>query len=424
MMVSLEDAKAEGSSECIWMENGFFMGQRTDMTIAKANFPENTLVYVNQESISPVKNGYAIYPDFVILTQILPLANPTPEINLDTHEFKDNESLLFVPLYNTENGLYRGLTKKLARITLRDDKNETFYSYGFDKEKSKLLFCVNRQPIPNMFECTAFKKHTSYLLSENQEKSEFSKIFMHLPSTLDQKEDIQQYNDNVHLHPIDVSYEQLKVQNGNQDFDPSQLDDTSLRKTLLPIFYNIMKEAAGVSNHNLVRNSNVYMSKGGKIESTVEFSWIDDSYKEAQQQFQLGHSILDFKRRIDYFNVLSQETWIKILPYINDSHYLTTLLYVSKFFRKYIFKNYYEFYDLSTYLCAFAYWRKDLEENNFSFLHELYDEFYAGFDFEFWFVKLQESMRHLSLFSVCLHFLRCYRRCDKFPKSKYCFCCS
>ena len=424
MMVSLKDAKAEGSSECIWMENGFFMGQRTDMTIAKANFPENTLVYVNQESISPVKNGYAIYLDFVILTQILPLANPTPEINLDTHEFKDNESLLFVPLYNTENGLYRGLTKKLARITLRDDKNETFYSYGFDKEKSKLLFCVNRQPIPNMFECTAFKKHTSYLLSENQEKSEFSKIFMHLPSTLDQKEDIQQYNDNVHLHPIDVSYEQLKVQNGNQDFDPSQLDDTSLRKTLLPIFYNIMKEAAGVSNHNLVRNSNVYMSKGGKIESTVEFSWIDDSYKEAQQQFQLGHSILDFKRRIDYFNVLSQETWIKILPYINDSHYLITLLYVSKFFRKYIFKNYYEFYDLSTYLCAFAYWRKDLEENNFSFLHELYDEFYAGFDFEFWFVKLQESMRHLSLFSVCLHFLRCYRRCDKFPKSKYCFCCS
>ena len=247
---------------------------------------------------------------------------------------------------------------------------------------------------------------------------------MHLPSTLDQKEDIQQYNDNVHLHPIDESYEQLKVQNGNQDFDPSQLDGTSLRKTLLPIFYNIMKEAGGVSNHNLVRNSNVYMSKGGKIGSTVEFSWIDDSYKEAQQQFQLGHSILDFKRRIDYFNVLSQETWIKILPYINDSHYLITLLYLSKFFRKYIFKNYYEFYDLSTYLCAFAYWRKDLEENNFSFLHELYDEFYEGFDFEFWFVKLQESMRHLSLFSVCLHFLRCYRRCDKFPKSKYCFCCS
>ena len=234
------------------MENGFFKDQRTDLIIVKANFPENRLVYVNQGSISPVKNDYVIYLDFVILAQILPLANPPPEINLDTHEFKDNEALLFVPLYNTENGLYRGLTKKLARITLRGDKNENFYSYGFDKEKSKLLFCVNRQPMPSIFQCTVFKKHTSYLLSENQERSTFSKMFMYLPSTLDRKEDIQQYNDNVHLHLINVGYEQLKVQNVNQDFDPSQLDDSSLRKNLTPIFDNFMKEAAGVSNHNLV----------------------------------------------------------------------------------------------------------------------------------------------------------------------------
>ena len=91
--------------------------------------------------------------------------------------------------------MYGSLTK-LARITLRGDKIEIFYSYGFDKEKSKLLFCVN--------------KHTSYLLSENQEKSTFSEMFMYCPSTLDRKEGIQQYNDNVHLHSIDVSYQQLK----------------------------------------------------------------------------------------------------------------------------------------------------------------------------------------------------------------------
>ena len=33
-------------------------------------------------------------------------------------------------------------------------------------------------------------------------------------------------------------------------------------------------------------------------------------------------------------------------------------------------------------------------------------------------------MRHLSLFSVCLHFFCCYRRCDKLPRSCYCFFCS
>ena len=143
--------------------------------------------------------------------------------------------------------------------------------------------------MPNIFQCTAFKKHTGYLLSENQEKSEFSKLFMYLPSFLDRKEDIQQYNENVYLHPIDVSYEQLKAQNGYQDFDPSQLDGSSLRKTLIPFFYNFMKDAAGVSNHNLVRNSNAYIYKRGKIDSTVEFSWIDDSYKQAQERFQLGY---------------------------------------------------------------------------------------------------------------------------------------
>ena len=33
-----------------------------------------------------------------------------------------------------------------------------------------------------------------------------------------------------------------------------------------------------------------------------------------------------------------------------------------------------------------------------------------------------ERYRHLSLFSICLHFLRCVRRCDK--KSNYCRSCS
>ena len=67
MIVSLKDDKAESSSECVWVENDIFKDQRTDLTIVQANFPENTLVYVNQGSISSVKNGYAIYLDFAII---------------------------------------------------------------------------------------------------------------------------------------------------------------------------------------------------------------------------------------------------------------------------------------------------------------------------------------------------------------------
>ena len=114
-------------------------------------------------------------------------------------------------------------------------------------------------------------------------------MFMFLPSSLNRKEDIQQYNNNVNLHPVDVSYEQLKVLNNNKDFDPSDLDNSALRKDIVKTFYSIIKEVAGISNHNLIRNSNAYMSQGGNIDPEFEFSWIDNSYLEAQQKFQLEY---------------------------------------------------------------------------------------------------------------------------------------
>ena len=68
------------------------------------------------------------------------IANPDPTINLETHVFKENEALLYVLINNKATGLYGGLTKKLARITLRGDDSERFYSYGYSKEKSSTLY--------------------------------------------------------------------------------------------------------------------------------------------------------------------------------------------------------------------------------------------------------------------------------------------
>ena len=47
-MFSMKDDKGESSTEHVWKENGFFGDKRTDLTIVKANFPENTLVYSSQ----------------------------------------------------------------------------------------------------------------------------------------------------------------------------------------------------------------------------------------------------------------------------------------------------------------------------------------------------------------------------------------
>ena len=78
-------------------------------TINKANFPENILVYCNQGTISTLKAGhYAIYIDYVITGQLI-LANNCPD--LDNYRLKENEVILYVSLYNTENGYFRGVKK-------------------------------------------------------------------------------------------------------------------------------------------------------------------------------------------------------------------------------------------------------------------------------------------------------------------------
>ena len=107
MMMTLNDVDSK-KTETIWKENVFFKEQRTDLTITKPNFPENTLCYVNQGGISQIKGGeQAICFEFVIISQILPFANPDPKIDLSHYDFKDNDVLLLVLSYNTETRFFK-----------------------------------------------------------------------------------------------------------------------------------------------------------------------------------------------------------------------------------------------------------------------------------------------------------------------------
>ena len=118
MVLSLTDNESKGS-EKIWKEFGFFKDQRVELTISKANFPENNLVYVNQGSLSVVKGGEkSFYLDFVILGQIMPIANSDPKFDLDNYVCKDNEVIIYYPAYNKSTRIYDSLTKKLGYITL------------------------------------------------------------------------------------------------------------------------------------------------------------------------------------------------------------------------------------------------------------------------------------------------------------------
>ena len=237
-----------------------------------------------------MKDGEAIYLEYVVLAQIMPIAYPGPTIDFNTYEFKDNECLLYVPIYNKENGLFKGLSKRLGYITLRGDKNETFYSYRYDPERSKLLYCSFKQPIPNIFYCTSFKKHRQYLLNEKSTARLTSSLFLFLPSTLNRKEEFLQYEKSMNLHPIDTSYDDLKQFNDNKDFNPMLLETPS-RDSVTKLFYAYMKKVAETSNNNLVRNSSAFLASGGKADPTSNFEWVDSSLEETKEKFQMSYRI-------------------------------------------------------------------------------------------------------------------------------------
>ena len=287
LLMSIDEDNSNKATECIWPEFGFFGDLNVDLTIMKANFPELTLCYINQARVSIVKNNeQAIYCDNVILAQIMPYAVMEPEVNLESYILKENEVIIYCPLYNLSTGLFYGITRKLGLITLLGDEQEQFFSYGFSKERSKLLYCTMKTQMPNIFSCTCFKKHKQLLLEQHENSVRQSRQFFFLPATLDRKEDFLQYKDNVNSHPVEIDYEVFS-QHGIENFNPVLLERNSDAK-LRSAIYEIMRNAAVVSNSNLIRNANAYRSKGGEIDKEMKFQWIDESIK-ANQLFQLTY---------------------------------------------------------------------------------------------------------------------------------------
>lgn len=163
------------------------------------------------------------------------------------------------------------------------------FFYGYSKEKSALLYCSMNSPLPNIFSSAAFKKHTSFLLDQNELKAKYSEMFLFFPATLDRKEEFLQWKDNIHLHPIDISLDDLKEEASLTSINPVILDVKVQRDFIVRGYYKITKKIAELSNQNVIRNSNACISSGGKIDTEKEFVWIDDSFKKGSDKFQLNY---------------------------------------------------------------------------------------------------------------------------------------
>ena len=87
----------------------------------------------------------------------------------------------------------------------------------------------------------------------------------------------------IFLHPIDCRYENFqKYSRISVDFKPQDLDSPGLEKRSVAkeIALNFFKDAAQVSNSNLVENANTLLTKGSaKINPEQEISWTGKSRK-------------------------------------------------------------------------------------------------------------------------------------------------
>ena len=155
------------------------------------------------------------------------------------------------------------------------DVDQTFFSYVFDEERSKVFYSSYKHPLLNTFQGTAFKKHAKMLIEEKW-TADFSKLFFFLPSTPDRKEKINKFFGNVHLHPIDSCYEDFSNYSlKNHAFNLQHFDSRfpEEKQAAREIVSNYLKHVAEISNSNLIWNANSLMAKGEvKIDPDVEFN--------------------------------------------------------------------------------------------------------------------------------------------------------
>ena len=261
------------SGEKVWKENGFFKDIRPELNLEKVNMPENTLYYVNQAFLSTVKNSeIAMYIQNFIMGQLIFAANQPKDIS--EYVCQANEVKLLSCVYDLETGDFKGIRLMLAYIVLRGDQEEIFFSYGYDKNKSKILYSYSKQQIPDAFISTAFKKHFNEIMNEKRDENS-STLFYFLPSISDRKEAINQWKNNPLLVSIDFNIDFIESFSKQQEkFRPDLLNsiDSNLRDPQVDMLRNVFNHIAQVSNQNLERNIAYLNLKQNRSSNDMEWS--------------------------------------------------------------------------------------------------------------------------------------------------------
>ena len=156
----------------------------------KVNFPENSIFYVNQAYLTIQKSKKLYYADYFLLGQMIEAMNPPSEIK--NYKLKDREVKYLRPKYNPETGEFLCIYETIGFLVVRGDPFELFLNYGFDPEKSKILYSTFQRKIPSSFCGTMFNQHKQMIKSGEVDMN-MSQLFFYLPSITDRSEDINKY---------------------------------------------------------------------------------------------------------------------------------------------------------------------------------------------------------------------------------------
>ena len=109
--------------------------------------------------------------------------------------------------------------------------------------------------LPDKFSGSFFKKHHS-----KQQMRQEAFTFFYLPTTTDCSHNTNQFRENVSLHAIDCPYEDFRrYSETEEDFIATDLESKDLEKRTkaADIVRTFFKDAAEVSNLNIIKNANL-----------------------------------------------------------------------------------------------------------------------------------------------------------------------
>ena len=96
---------------------------------------------------------------------------------------------------------------------------------------------------------------------------------------------------------------------------------------------------------------------------------------------------------------------------------------MSKYHRRCVLNKLDKWYNISTGFCSVELWTTKIQDNLLALIDNIFNDITAEFDPDGYYLLLFKEFRHLSLFSLCLHLLRCQRSCEK-NYAGYCRLCS